>query len=749
MFKQTILLLAFIMISVNQLSAAEDLLVIISSGKSAYKIVTSASASPEEFQAAAVLQHYLSKVTGLQLPIIKDSDNKGAHEIIIGHTNRVPFIVFQHPDEFMIKVASNHLLLNGGGRKGVLYSVYTFVERFLGCKKYAADYEVIATKTIITLASTLAIQEKPDFNYREVYYPDAKDQSYLDWHKLTRLDDVWGLWGHTFDKLVPARTYFDKHPEYYALVDGKRKASQLCLSNPQVLKIVIGNLKEQMNDNPQMKYWSVSQNDDLGYCECHRCKPVDQKEGGPQGSIIRFVNKVAVQFPDKIISTLAYTYSQSAPMLTKPGANVQVMLCSIDCNRSKPIADDPRSNRFKRDLKDWSGLTKNLFVWDYNVQFTNYVSPFPNFGVLQPNADFFNLNKVKGLFFQGSGDTPAEFSELRGYLLAKLTWDSKADVTKLTTDFLSGYYGKAAPFIQQYITDLDNALKKSGQLLDIYGNPVSVHNTYLSPLLLDHYGNLFDQAEQSVKNAPAHLKHVKKARLAVEYAVLQQSRFYGIEKHGAFIQNDSGKWIGKPSIAKKIKSFVQIANAAAITELSEGGKTPDQYEQEWQEILSAGPRTHLAINAPLKALIPFSEEYPNKGIKTLVDGSRGYSDYQYNWLGWYGSNMEVVIDLEKETRINQVSAGFLEDQRHWAFLPVEIQYSYSLDGENFSLIETLKSPAVYENYEISTKDYTIDLPPGFKSRYIKVKAINLVTPPPWRYYHGRKTWVFADEIMIR
>jgi hypothetical protein len=737
------------MLSINMISNANEPVMLVYGGKSDYTIVVATSASKEEINAAQVLQTYFKKVTGLQLPMIKDSETKGKYEIIIGHTNRVPLTVFQHRDEVLIKVETNYLQLNGGGTKGVLYAVYTFVERFLGCRKYAADYEVVPRKKNINLPATLTISEKPDFNYREVYYPDSHDQSYLDWHKLTRLDDVWGLWGHSFNKLLPAKNYFAEHPEYYALVDGKRKDSQLCLSNPQVLKLVLHNLRTQMDDNPDMKYWSVSQNDDLGYCECSRCKSVDQKEGGPQGSIIRFVNKVALQFPDKIISTLAYTYSQRAPTITKPAANVQVMLCSIDCNRSNPIETDTRSNSFKRDLKGWSAVTRNLFVWDYNVQFTNYVSPFPNFSVLQPNAEFFNSNKVKGIFFQGSGDTPAEFSELRGYLLAKLTWDSKADVQQLTKEFLTGYYGKAAPFIQQYLTTLHHGLEKAGQFLDIYGNPVSVHNTYLSPALLDQYGKLFDQAEAAVKNAPAQLKHVQKARLAVEFAVLQQSRFYGMEKHGAFIKNEAGKWVSRPAIERKVKSFVQTAKAARITELSEGGKSPDQYEQEWQEIFKAGPREHLAINAQVTALIPFSEEYPNKGIKTLVDGSRGYSDYQYNWLGWYGTNMEAIIDMEKETPISQVSAGFLEDQRHWAFLPVEVQYSFSLDGENFSPIEILKSPALYENYEITTQDYTLDLPPGFKSRYIKVKAVNLVTPPPWRYYHGRQTWVFADEIMIR
>lgn len=749
MIKQTIILLSFIMAAINHPSTAQEPVALLSQGKSDYKIVIAASASKEELHAATVLQHYFSKVTGLQLPIIKDTEIKATHEIIVGHSNRAPLTVFQHPDEVMIKMEPNRLLLNGGGTKGVVYAVYTFVERILGCRKYAADYEVIPRKININIPPDLAVNEKPDFNYREVYYPDSKDQTYLDWHKLTRLDDGWGLWGHSFNKLVTARTYFAEHPEYYALVDGKRKDTQLCLSNPEVLKIALVSLQAQMDDNPQMKFWSVSQNDDLGYCECDDCKAVDQIEGGPQGSIIRFVNKVAAQFPDKIISTLAYTYSQRAPLVTKPAANVQVMLCSIDCNRSKPIATDPRSNSFKRDLKSWSEITTNLFVWDYNVQFTNYVSPFPNFSVLQPNADFFNLNNVTGIFFQGSGDTPAEFSELRGYLLAKLTWDSKADVEQLTTEFLSGYYGKAAPFIQKYLTALDQGLKEAGQRLDIYGNPVSVHNTYLSPPLLDHYGKLFDHAEQAVKNDPAQLKHVQAARLAVEYAVLQQSRFYGMEKHGAFVQNENGKWIGKPAMERKVKSFVQTSKASGITELSEGGKSPDQYEEEWNEIFKAGPKDHLAINAKLKAITPFSEEYHNKGVKTLVDGSRGYSDYQYNWLGWYGSDMEVVIDLEKITTINQVSTGFLEDQRHWVFLPTEVSYSFSIDGQHFSSPETVKGTALYENYVISTKDYTVDLPAGFESRYIKVKAVNLVTPPAWRYYRGKQTWVFADEIMIR
>ncbi|MCK7531928.1 MAG: DUF4838 domain-containing protein [Marinilabiliales bacterium] len=52
---------------------------------------------------------------------------------------------------------------------------------------------------------------------------------------------------------------------------------------------------------------------------------------------------MAALFPDKTISTLAYQYSRPAPRLTRPAPNVEVMLCTIELNRSRPIADDPSS----------------------------------------------------------------------------------------------------------------------------------------------------------------------------------------------------------------------------------------------------------------------------------------------------------------------------------------------------------------------------------------------------------------------
>jgi hypothetical protein len=97
--------------------------------------------------------------------------------------------------------------------------------------------------------------------------------------------------------------------------------------------------------------------------------------------MIKFVNAVAKHFPDKIISTLAYQYTRKAPTHIKPLSNVNIMLCTIECDRSKPLTADTSKGSFVDDLKSWSALTHNILVWDYVINFHHYLMPFPNWQV--------------------------------------------------------------------------------------------------------------------------------------------------------------------------------------------------------------------------------------------------------------------------------------------------------------------------------------------------------------------------------
>jgi repressor LexA len=57
---------------------------------------------------------------------------------------------------------------------------------------------------------------------------------------------------HTFTKLCPPSLYFYEHPEYFSEVNGKRlkERTQLCLTNPDVLRIVTSNVLANIRKDP-------------------------------------------------------------------------------------------------------------------------------------------------------------------------------------------------------------------------------------------------------------------------------------------------------------------------------------------------------------------------------------------------------------------------------------------------------------------------------------------------------------------
>jgi hypothetical protein len=331
-------------------------------------------------------------------------------------------------------------------------------------------------------------------------------------------------------------------------------------------------------------------------------------------------------------------------------------------------------------------------------------------------------------------------------------WDAKTDVKKLTSQFLSDYYGaESAKYLQQYIDLVQSKLKESKRKLDIYGNPINEYNAWLSPELIENYSDLFDKAEASAENNSAFLDRVTRCRLSLEYTVYQQARFYGIEKHGIFIKDDNGKWTVKPKLAEKLNTFTATCKKAGVTELSEGGLTPDQYKAEWDTIFSKGVTPTKALGATVSLKFPFASDYPAKGSRTLVDGNPGYKDFSYNWLCFYDVAMVATIALDKPITISQVSMHFLDDPRHFIFLPVSIIIETSTDGTNFTQVATLKSPAQEEHYQCNITEYStpVKLKKKETIKAIRVTANNLSALPAWRTRDNKKPMIACDEIFVQ
>lgn len=149
--------------------------------------------------------------------------------------------------------------------------------------------------------------------------------------------------------------------------------------------------------------------------------------------------------------------------------------------------------------------------------------------------------------------------------------------------------------------------------------------------------------------------------------------------------------------------------------------------------------TSISKYKPIIYESTFSSEFPAKGVGSLTDGIRGgwhYSDG--NWQGFAGNKMSVIIDLEEETNIQQISADFIKDKTCYVYLPKVVNLYTSNDGQKFEMLGVAKNEtAINDHQEYQIVNYTWS--GEAKTRYVKYEAIKV---------DSQISWLFTDEIII-
>lgn len=719
--------------------------------KSDYAIVVSQNADSLSQQSAEEIQNYIFKISGAKLEITHNLDVNKKH-LLIGRASLTDSLLLSELDSlpedgFLIHMDDQNIIVSGRDEKSNIYAAYTFIEEFLGCMLLAPHEEIIPQQKQIVLPKIHKIY-KPAFSFRRMLFPGLFDRKYQYWHKVEELDE-WGMFVHTFQHLVPPEKYFKTHPEYFSLVGGNRLSdAQLCLSNPRVIALLKENLRKEMDKNPGKKYWSVSQNDAYNYCECANCQAMYDRYENISGAYIAMANDLAREFPDKQISTLAYQFTRSAPKNIQPLDHVNIMFCSIECNRSMPLESDPRSTEFVKDMKDWSALTDNIFLWDYVVQFKNYLTPFPNFHVIQPNIRFFRNNHVRMMFQQGSSRNWSDLAELKQYLIAKLLWDPDLDLDALTKEFIEKYYGPSSQFIQSYYDLTHKAIieNQEKEFLNIYGFPADYFDSYLSPELLIQYKSLMDQAEEACKNDSIYLKRVRRTRLPVDFAYLDIALNKDTMELSYFDKSGQKPTI-KPEMIRYLDRFVELSKITETTRINERNFLTEEYRAYVLRKLELMTRENKAKGARIKLLTTPSETYPVGGVKALTDGLFGDLDFHNNWLGFQGNDMIVEIDLREPMIIHQVNMNFLKAVNSWVFLPEEVIVDVSPDGNKYIQAGSLTGDNTDQNYLVKAIPFTLNFDP-VETRYLRVKASSMKECPDWHRGFGNPSWIFIDELIV-
>lgn len=485
-------------------------LILVSEGKSDYTIIIAADAAEPERFAAFELQKYISLISSAKLPIKEDAREGKAILVGTKFADRTDL----GEDGFVIKTEKERIILGGNTPRATLFSVYAFLEKYLGCGWcIPGDDTVPENKTIIV--SEIDDIEKPVFSYRGIVnfpYNAQRAVKELDWMAKNRMNwshvafnqgrqaiPGWGkensreifipelkkrglafqFGGHTSFTWVPSDRYFESHPEYYSLINGRRTAYQLCVSNPDVAFVAAMNIKQFIKENPEVNVVDLWIEDHDYWCDCTDCQAMEEKqhslfwdfysedrreamlkEGFPKAAILYsrskshllFVNQVAKEvakeYPKVMLNYLAYVNLCDVPEDVSVAENVLIGFAPLGRGWSFPInsPDIPRNKAFSEAIKKWAKKTKNLYIYDY-LGVSVGQAAIASF--IQEDINYYQKLGIDKISSESVHWYEPNWFSVNLYVYSRLIWNPEVKWQELVSDFCRRYYGKAAFPIRQ------------------------------------------------------------------------------------------------------------------------------------------------------------------------------------------------------------------------------------------------------------------------------------------------------------
>ncbi len=445
-------------------------------------------------------------------------------------------------DGYIIESQEGNLFIQGNTDMGTINGIYSFLEDYLACMFVRTDYTYIPSFPTIYLDEIHEVNN-PDFAVRNMFQSEVYA---TDWYKKIKSngsnDQSWGNAQHTVFEFVPPESYFEEHPEYYSLRWFRRVPEQLCLSNEEILPIIEKKMETLIQENPTAIYWDFSIMDNLKYCQCKECKKLYKKYENKSGSILVVLNHLAKRWPDKVFSTLAYTYNEKAPNNMKLEKNILIRIAPIKSGQlySHRYAGNKKAKNTSQIFESWSNVAHQIQVWDYVVNFEHLLLPYPNFEVQRDNLIFYKKNNVKNMFHQGmyvkskKNGMNMELSQLRSYIMAKQLWDIDTDINIALAKYIKVTYGEAAPYVAKYLDDMHKNLNMYDKDLDLYDKPSDHAKGYLAPQYIETYMETINNGMNVLTESGEHLDRIEVIKVNVLYANMYERSFDFKGKANAF-----------------------------------------------------------------------------------------------------------------------------------------------------------------------------------------------------------------------
>ena len=492
--------------------------------KNSATIVVAKDAEESSILAAQEITNYVARLTGRILPIVTAVPEKGA-AILIGTRAKFPGTPpkaalaklngTKKTESYWIGVNANRMCIVGWEEVAELYGAYHFLESKLGIRWFQmatkddpGDY-VPPRRETIDIAPYVEFRE-PAFTERNLdmccaatQIPARRSQElYL--RNGYRINSAHRWWpkekvrfpavGEYYGPRVPRRSanlggghciflscwpndekHFKEHPEYFALVDGKRvMGKQHCYSNTNLLNMAADRAIAMLDSyNGLGQYCFALWDTASGACQCEKCEamstPYETQRGIESTRFHTFVNYIAdriwAKWPEANLLYLAYwTYRMPADKRVKHDPRLRVQYCDHGRCYGHSI-DDPKCARnvpIFKEMQEWTKIAPYVYTYEYfsptpssycggDLSFARDLKTYHRIGLVgwKEEAVFADSALVGPSRTQEHRDRmPSTWQRM--WIAGKLSWDITLDENALLEECESKYYGAAYPAMKKY-----------------------------------------------------------------------------------------------------------------------------------------------------------------------------------------------------------------------------------------------------------------------------------------------------------
>ena len=413
-------------------------------------------ASEESRPAATELRAMLQRVTGAEFTIETSTEPRG---LFLALEESAPSMTER--EDYTMRSEKERLVIRGRSPQALEHAVWDLLHR-CGVRQFFPGKTWEIVPRVPSLAVEVDAKESPDYHSRRIWagfgYLAEREADIQAWNRRNRATGGITLnTGHAYDGIMHRHeAEFAAHPEYLAVVDGKRQKPKFCIANAGLRKLVVEDALAQFAKAAALDSVSCDPSDGGGWCECGECAKI----GSVTDRALLLANEVAeavsARHPGRIVGMYAYNEHSPPPSIE---AHPQVVISVATAFIRGGLDVDQL-------VAGWQPKARTLGIREYYS-----VHPWDRDlpGAARGGNPAYLRATIPRFHAAGARFMSAEASDNFGpnglgyYLAARMLWDVKEAerMEALIADFLEKCFGPARAPMAKFYALLDGQKRQA------------------------------------------------------------------------------------------------------------------------------------------------------------------------------------------------------------------------------------------------------------------------------------------------